>query len=159
MNGIQLLTVALSKIFVPLRSAISNRQYSSTIILRSFLPYFWFVKGYGTIIEKTPLGERSCNPSSIKGTYKSHFSLSDLYFLHATMRCLCSFNSGDAICVGALMYGGLPIVMSNPPSFEVACLNVPMPVVPSLHRNKVDDFLGMTESIASYCRQRFRKFL
>ena len=118
MNGIQLLTVALSKIFVPLRSAISNRQYSSTIILRSFLPYFWFVKGYGTIIEKTPLGERSCNPSSIKGTYKSHFSLSDLYFLHATMRCLCSFNSGDAICVGALMYGGLPIVMSNPPSFE-----------------------------------------
>jgi len=42
----------------------------------------------------------------MKGTYKSHFSLSDLYFLLATIRCRCSFNSGDAICVGALMYGG-----------------------------------------------------
>ena len=73
---------------------------------------------YGTIIEKTPLGQRSCNPSSIKGIYKSHFSLSDLYFLHPIIRWRCSFNSGDAICVGALMYGGLPIVMSKPPSFE-----------------------------------------
>ena len=117
-NGIQLLTVAFSKIFVPLRSAISNRRYSSAIILRSFLPYFWFVKGYGTIIEKTPLGHSSCIPSSMKGTYKSHFSLSDLYFLLATIRCRCSFNSGDAICVGALMYGGLPMVMSKPPPFE-----------------------------------------
>lgn len=34
------------------------------------------------------------------------------------MRFRCSFNSGDAICVGALMYGGLPMVMSKPPPFE-----------------------------------------